>query len=177
VTPRLQRVLDALDPTPALVRTATWDVVAWNRAATAMLMDYGALPPEQRNMLRFIFLDPRARAAHQDWESLARLVLGAFRLDAVRAGAVADVEPLVAELSRLSPEFRAMWRENEAPAAHGEAIKHIRHRVLGPLSFEISAFAVDGRTDLSLLVYNPTTPANAKGIASLIGAQPEPPPD
>jgi transcriptional regulator with XRE-family HTH domain len=31
VTPRLQRVLDALDPSPALIRTAIWDVVAWNR--------------------------------------------------------------------------------------------------------------------------------------------------
>src|SRR6202021_697724 len=52
VTPRLQRVLDALDPTPALIRTATWDVVAWNRAATVMLIDYGSLPPGTRNILR-----------------------------------------------------------------------------------------------------------------------------
>src|ERR1700729_1900840 len=37
VTPRLQRVLDALDPSPALIRTATWNVVAWNRAATIMM--------------------------------------------------------------------------------------------------------------------------------------------
>src|SRR6185369_4787608 len=44
VTPRLQRVLDALNPSPALIRTATWDVVAWNRAATVMPMDYGSLP-------------------------------------------------------------------------------------------------------------------------------------
>src|ERR1700745_1742419 len=51
VTPRLQRVLDALDPSPALIRTATWDVVAWNRGAAVMLADYGAMPPEQRNML------------------------------------------------------------------------------------------------------------------------------
>src|SRR5258708_6038627 len=43
VTPRLQRVLDALDPTPALIRTATWDVVAWNRASSVMLADYGAM--------------------------------------------------------------------------------------------------------------------------------------
>src|SRR5580704_3139674 len=49
VTPRLQRVLDALEPSPALIRTATWDVVAWNRAATVMLTDYGSLPPQQRN--------------------------------------------------------------------------------------------------------------------------------
>src|SRR5271166_3546490 len=86
VTPRLQRVLDALDPSPAVIRTAIWDVVAWNRAATAMLLDYGSLPPEQRNILRFIFLDPRARAAQYDWESVARFVLGAFRVDAARAG-------------------------------------------------------------------------------------------
>src|SRR6478609_9109132 len=32
VSPRLQRVLDALDASPALIKTATWDVVAWNRA-------------------------------------------------------------------------------------------------------------------------------------------------
>src|SRR5471030_358852 len=44
VTPRLQRVLDALDPSPALIRTAIWDVVAWNSAATVMLTDYGSLP-------------------------------------------------------------------------------------------------------------------------------------
>jgi len=167
VTPRLQRVLDALAPSPALIRTATWDVVAWNRGATAMLLDYGSLPPEQRNMLRFIFLDPRARAAHYDWESVARLVLGAFRLDAARAGASADVEPLVDELSRLSPEFKAMWRDNDLPGVHGEAVKHIRHPTLGPIAFELSTFAVDGRTDLSMLVYIPATPEDAERIASL----------
>src|ERR1700723_766569 len=62
VTPRLQRVLDALEPCPALIRTAIWNVIAWNQAATVMFTDYGALPPEQRNILRFIFLDPRVRA-------------------------------------------------------------------------------------------------------------------
>src|ERR1700754_2913839 len=87
VTPRLQRVLDALEPTPALIRTATWDVVAWNRAATVMLTDYGSLPPEQRNILRFVFLDPNARAVQYDWESVARFVVGAFKIDAARAGA------------------------------------------------------------------------------------------
>src|SRR5579875_1025396 len=43
VTPRLQRVLDALNPSPALIRTATWNVLAWNRAATVMLGDFGSL--------------------------------------------------------------------------------------------------------------------------------------
>jgi transcriptional regulator with XRE-family HTH domain len=168
VTPRLQRVLDALNPSPALIRTAIWDVVAWNRAATVMLMDYGALPPEQRNILRQIFLNPRARAAQYDWESVARFVLGAFGMDAARAGAAAEVEPLVDELCRLSPEFAAMWRDNDVRRPHGETVKHIRHPLLGEFAFEYSAFTVDGRTDLSMIVYNPATAEDRDKINALM---------
>lgn len=168
VTPRLQRVLDALEPSPALIRSATWDVVAWNRAATVMLMDYGSLPPEKRNILRWLFLDPRPRTLQFDWESVARSVLAAFRLESARAGAAAEVEPLVAELRRLSPEFEAMWQDNDVVGPHGEVVKHIRHPVLGRIAFEYSAFAVDGRTDLSLVVYNPATAEDAERIASLL---------
>ena len=168
VTPRLQRVLDALDYSPAIIRSATWDVVAWNRAATVMLTNYELLAPEQRNILRWIFLDPRARTAQYDWEAVARSVLGTFRLETARAGAAAEVAPLVDELSRSSAEFRAMWQDNDVRGAHGESVKHIRHPVLGRLAFEYSVFAVDGRTDLSLVIYNPATPADAARIRSLL---------
>jgi transcriptional regulator with XRE-family HTH domain len=173
VTPRLQRVLDALEPSPALIRSATWDVIAWNRAATVMLTDYGSLPPKQRNVLRFIFLDPVVRAAQYDWESVARHVVSAFRVDAARAGAAAEVQPLVDELCRLSPEFKALWRDNDL-RSHGEAVKHIRHPKLGPIAFEYSAFAVDGRTDLNMIVYNPATPADAEKIRSVSGSRQAP---
>src|SRR3954471_9105248 len=46
VTPRLQRVLDALELSAAFVKTAPSDIVAWNRAASAVLIDYGALARE-----------------------------------------------------------------------------------------------------------------------------------
>jgi transcriptional regulator with XRE-family HTH domain len=170
VTPRLQRVLDALEPSPALIRTATWDIVAWNRASTVMLTDYGAMPPEERNVLRFIFLDPRVRAAQYDWESMARFVVGAFRVDAARAGAAAEVEPLVEELCRLSPEFAAMWRDNDV-RTHGEGVKQMRHPVLGPLAFEYSVFAVDGRPDLSMVVYNPVHAVDVERIRALVEAK------
>ncbi len=82
-----------------------------------MLGDYGSLPPHQRNVLRIVFLDPRSRALQYDWESVARHIVGAFRVEAARAGAAAEVEPLVDELCRLSPEFRAMWRNNDVREA------------------------------------------------------------
>jgi hypothetical protein len=61
-----------------------------------------------------------------------------------------------------------MWSDNEVRGAHGEAVKRIRHPVLGPIAFEYSSFAVDGRTDLSMVVYNPATPEDAERIASLL---------
>jgi hypothetical protein len=121
------------------------------------------------NSDRVLSLDVGVRAAQYDWESVARFVVGAFRVDAARAGAAAEVEPLVDELCRLSPEFKAMWRNNDV-RAFGESDKRIRHPVLGPLAFEYSAFAVDGRPDLSMVVYNPASREDAGKISSLIGS-------
>jgi len=61
-----------------------------------------------------------------------------------------------------------MWAENDVSGGRHEAVKHIRHPVLGPLAFEYSAFSVDGRTDLSMVVYNPATPEDAERIKSLL---------
>jgi hypothetical protein len=95
-------------------------------------------------------------------------VVGAFRADAARAG----VGQLVDELCRLSPEFEALWRENDVIGAHGEAVKQLRHPVLGPIALGYSAFAVDGRPDLSMVVYNPATSADADLIRSLVTPRP-----
>jgi hypothetical protein len=75
---------------------------------------------------------------------------------------------IVQNATRLSPEFKAMCHDNDIRGAHGEAVKHIRHPVLGPIAFELSAFAVDGRTDLTLVIYNPATAEDPKRIASLL---------
>ncbi len=170
ITPRLQRLLDTLDASPAFIKTATWDVVAWNRAAAVVLTDYGKVPPGERNILRRMFCDPHIRDAQHDWDSLARFVVGAFRADAARAGAVSEVAELVDELCHASPEFEALWRENDVHV-HGEGLKRFRHTTLGWIELEYSAFAVDGRPDLGMLVYNPLLKSVSDQIRAL-AAQP-----
>ena len=167
VTPRLQRVLDALPISPAIIKTATWDVVAWNAAAAMLLTDYGKLPREQRNILRLMFTNSSVKAAQPDWLSVARYVVGAFRADAVRAGAGAEIAQLVDELSRLSPEFAMLWRNNDV-AGHADGMKCLRHPEHGLLELEFSAFSVDGRPDLGMIVYNPASPETARRIQSLM---------
>jgi transcriptional regulator with XRE-family HTH domain len=168
VPPRLQRILDALEFSPALIRTSTWDVAAWNRAATVVLNDYGALAPDQRNILRHLFGNPRARTRLPNWESDARFVVAAFRADLARAGATRAAQALVDELCEVSPEFAAMWRDHDVRVTYGEVAKHVTHPVAGPIALEYSAFAVDGQPDLALVIYNAATPADADRIRRLL---------
>lgn len=170
ITPRLQRVLDALVPSPAIIKTALWDVVGWNDAACALFTDYSKLPREERNILRLMFGSARARDRQEDWESLARVLVGAFRADVARAGAVtsAEVETLVAELCRISADFAALWQDNDI-VGHSEGVKRIRHPQLGLLEFEFSSFAVEGRPELGMIVYNPASPADSERLRSFVG--------
>ncbi len=172
ITPRLQRLLDTLDLSPAFIRTATWDVVAWNKAAAAVLTDYGALPDGQRNVLRMMFRDTRVRAAQSNWHSVARYVVASFRADVARAGAARNVQSLVDELCATSPEFAAMWRDNDVQG-HGDGVKVLHHPVAGKLSMEFSGFAVDGRPDLAMVIYNPATPQDAEKIRALLKPAPK----
>jgi transcriptional regulator with XRE-family HTH domain len=172
ISPRLQRLLDTLEYSPAFVRTATWDVVAWNRAAAAVLTDYSTLPEGQRNVLRMMFRDSRVRAAQPNWQNVARYVVASFRADVARAGAARDVQSLVDELCATSPEFAQMWRDNDV-RGHGEGVKVLHHPVAGPLSMEFSAFAVDGRPDLNMVIFNPATPADADKIRVLLKSGPK----
>ena len=171
VTPRLQRVLDAFEVSPAIIKNATWDVIAWNRAAAAVLVDYAALPPEGRNILRLMFADTRLRAAQEDWRSVARYVVGAFRAEAMRAGASEEITRLAEELSQRSPEFEGLWRDHEV-GAHVDGVKHIHHPQLGALKLEFSAFAVDGRPELAMVVHNPATATDAERIRAFIATRP-----
>lgn len=169
VSPRLQRILDALELSPAIIRTSTWDVVGWNRAAAAVLTDYGALPVEQRNILRLVFCNPRVRSAQDDWEGIARFVVGAFRADVARAGANSEAARLVEELSALSADFARLWRDNDI-RVYGEGTKRLRHATAGLIELEYSGFTVDGRADLGMVVYHPATAADAGRIRALMAS-------
>ena len=95
------------------------------------------------------------------------MVVATFRLAAARAGAGENAEALVEELSRSSPDFAAMWLDNDV-GTYGEGTKLLDHPVAGRLALEYSAFAVDGRPDLGLVVYTPSTPADLGRVQALL---------
>ena len=166
VTPRLQRILDALTFIPAIIVTPQWDIIAWNDAARLALTDYTAFSKDERNVLRRMFLDPETRAAQLDWDSVARFLVATFRAETARAGENGRAAELLAELTGKSAEFAAMWADNDVRST-GEGVKRIRHPSAGPIAFEFSSFAVDGRPDLKLLTYTPAEEDDAKKMRQL----------
>ncbi|MDE1567960.1 helix-turn-helix transcriptional regulator [Aquabacter sp. P-9] len=171
ISQRLQRFLDAMPLIPATVATSSWDIIAWNHAARRVLTDYEALPPPERNILRRMFLDPKTRAAQSDWATVARFLVATFRAETARVGDTRRADELVAELGAASADFARMWNETDVRET-GEGAKTIRHAIAGEISLEFSCFAVDGRPDLKLVIYNPAGEADLQKVRQLCAAGP-----
>lgn len=168
ISPRLQAVLDGFATCPAFVRTARWDIVGWNNAAKAVLTDYNQIEPEQRNILKLLFLESDRRSRFVSWETVARSLVAIFRGEIVRCGATDAVQSLVDELCEKSTEFREYWSDHEVMQM-GEATKQIMHPAVGMITIELSSFTVDGRPDLRMIVYSPATDEDVAKIKELMG--------
>ncbi|WP_345830277.1 helix-turn-helix transcriptional regulator (plasmid) [Pantoea sp. BRR-3P] len=167
VSPSLQRVLDSMENTPALIKTAEWQVVAWNRAATKVFVDYAELPPEQRNILLMMFRNEEMKKRLPDWHRVTRGMVANFRADVARTGATEHVRALVEELSEMSETFRQLWLSQEV-SQHGEGLKQLWLPDEGVLELEYSTFAVEGKPGLSLVVFNPRQQHDRDCVARLM---------
>jgi transcriptional regulator with XRE-family HTH domain len=73
----------------------------------------------------------------------------------------------VAQRANISPTWYTWLEQGRRGALSADVLERIA-RALGAFAFEYSTFAIDGRTDLSMTVYNPATPADAERIKFLI---------
>ncbi|MFI6786315.1 helix-turn-helix transcriptional regulator [Nonomuraea sp. NPDC050383] len=144
VRPGLRRLLDLADGVPAYIVGRDTDVLAWNRLAAALITDFGALPPEQRNLARLVFLDEGMRGLYEDWPGKASDVVAYLRLDAARHPDDPRTAALLDELAAASPEFRRAWEEHRVKdKTHGRYV--YLHPVVGrlDLGFETMRFPDD----------------------------------
>jgi len=173
VSPELARLVDNLGTNPAYVTGPRWDLLAWNRAATAIYADFGEIPPGERNLLRYGFTDAELREKLVDWEWNARCWLGQFRASLARYPGEPGFSRLVDELRRASPEFRRWWEDHDV-SGRMQGRKEFDHPVVGRLVFEHATFRVDEAPDLNLVLYSPAPEADtAEKLRSLVSAAPK----
>jgi transcriptional regulator with XRE-family HTH domain len=163
VSPTLQRMIDAL-AIPALVKTARWDVIAWNQVLGRVLRDYEKLPPGRRNLLRILLVeDDEYQRDPVVYERMARRVLAKFRVDYSLATGDPAFEELIAELDAICPIFKRLWNSPEI-AGRSEAVTSHRH--LGGMQFEHSSYVPEGHATLRVLLFVPYDEATAAKVAA-----------
>jgi hypothetical protein len=161
VSPTLSRMVEALG-VPALVMTARWDVIAWNRLATQVFRDYEHLPPEQRNLLRILLIDDKGyQSDPAAYEAMARRVLSKFRVDYSQTPDDPSFEQLIEELDERCPIFRKLWNNPEV-LGRSEAVAN--HPALGGITFEHSSYVPEGFPTLRVLIF---VPYNEQAIAKV----------
>jgi transcriptional regulator with XRE-family HTH domain len=158
----IAELIDQL-PMPALVSGRYHDVLAAN--ARARVISPNFVPG--RNLLRGIFLDPRDRELHIDWEQATAAVVGGLRQV---AGADPDDPRLgafVTELSAGSERFRWLWARADV-GYRPDGMSHLRHPKLGELHLYRNKLDIPFTDGRHLLVYHapPGTPT-AQALALL----------
>jgi transcriptional regulator with XRE-family HTH domain len=150
VRPAVSRVVASL-PTPAWVVDHRLDLLAWNGPAEALLTDWSALPRAERNMLRFLLLDPEARARYLTWERAARELIGKLRAATVHWPDDQRTTELVDELTEASPEFRAWW-PNYDVVETGYGQLEFDHPAVGHLEVDYETMRLAGPEEHHLVV-------------------------
>ena len=135
---------------PAYVLDRVWNARAWNAQAAGLFVGW-LDGRNDRNLLRYVFLDPLARQVLPDWEKRARRVLAEFRADSGRYLDDPEIKALVDDLAQRSAFFARCWREHEVvERAGGE--RSFQHPRKGRLRYEQIAFTLASRADLKLVI-------------------------
>ena len=126
-------------PVPVYVLDRQWNAVAWNGRAARLFRPW-LFDSEERNLLRFVFLDRNARTLIVDWKSRARRLVAEFRSDAGRHLTEPPTLRLISELQAGSKVFARYWSEQD-----------VREREGGPRTFCSATGTVSTYSQVSLI--------------------------
>ena len=172
VAPAVQRILDRLQDTPAMVVTETGETLVQTPAAMALLGDQTHYTGLERSTLFRWFTDPASRDVYpaEDHDERAATFVAELRAAYARGGAGSRAARLVDALLPRSEEFATMWARHEV-ADKRSRTKRMQHPDLGVLTLDCQTL-LDTDTGQRLLVFtaSPGTPdADKLALLTVLG--------
>ncbi|WP_210592930.1 helix-turn-helix transcriptional regulator [Streptomyces sp. GESEQ-35] len=174
-----QSIVDLLHRLPqaaAFVISATYEVIAWNDLAAALMEDFSALSRRDRNLLRRGFLGPnpdgRPLYGVSDPDEFAATATNHLRAAAARYPHDPEVTALVDELLAGSEEFARLWAEHcviARPTLH----KTFDHPLVGTVSVNCDVLDITDR-DQRVVIYTAepgSRSEEALRLLSVVGTQ------
>ncbi len=135
---------------PAYILDRLWTARGWNARAEHLFAGW-LDEPGDRNLLRFIFLDPAARALICDHEERARRVVAEFRADVSTHATDPAIRALIEDLRQHSRAFARFWDEHGVLGREGGE-RTFNHPTDGFLRFMQVTFNLASRPDLKLTI-------------------------
>ncbi|WP_050767128.1 helix-turn-helix domain-containing protein [Pseudarthrobacter chlorophenolicus] len=169
VRPGLRQLLEAVGDVPALLLGRRSDVLAGNRMAYLLFTDFPSLPAAERNLTRWLILDPAARELFRDWKTLAAEAAGALRLDVGRHPNDPQANQLVGELAVNSEQFRQWWAGHRV-ASRSAGIVRLHHPTVGDLELNFESLALPDDPDQVLRVYSAKPGSPSSDALALLGS-------
>jgi transcriptional regulator with XRE-family HTH domain len=156
-------MIDALDPTPAVLLGPRLEVVAINRMGKVLIDDFESMPPAERNMARWMFLTPKARSVYPDWAVIAEQMVAILRVAGGQDPDDPQLAALVGELSARSPEFAEHWAAYQV-FQHTHGTKRFHHDAVGTMTINYESLVPPADQGMSLIVYtaDPGSPSEEK---------------
>ncbi len=160
--PELAQWVAALDPIPAYLTNPRTDLLAHNRAATAVTFIPSPGPDGVRNMLWSLFTEPGPGG--QMREQTARSTLARFRAAHARRYDDPDFRELIERLLSSSSRFRELWRRHEVLDSQ-QGTKVAEHPALGTLTLHHMQSIPTGHPELRLTQYLPADETTRTALA------------
>jgi transcriptional regulator with XRE-family HTH domain len=136
VRPYVAGLLRRIPETAVIVTAASYDVIAWNPLAGALLSDLSGQPNLARR--RFLFRDEVLTTGHEEFGEIA---VARLRAAADRYPHDSGLAALLAELRAGSAEFNSIWATNPVRAP-GHRTKTMTHPELGRLRIDCDILTV-----------------------------------
>ncbi|MFI5679865.1 helix-turn-helix transcriptional regulator [Streptomyces cellulosae] len=161
VQPQLERLLDELPATPALVLGRHMDILAWNPLAAALFTDFHRVPEKGRNYARLLFTEAAFRDLYLDWSTVARSCVAQLRLLAAQCPEEPGLTALVGELSVADADFRRWWAGRHLVGLR-VGTKRLRHPLVGDLTLDWDSLtcSADPTQQLVILTAERGTPSH-----------------
>jgi len=169
VRPALRHLLEAVGDVPAMVLGRRSDVLAGNGLAFLLFTDFPALPPAERNLTRWLILDPAARELFRDWKTVAAEAAGALRLDVGRHPNDALANQLVGELAVNSEHFRQWWAGHRVASRSAGTVR-LHHPAVGDLELNFENLVLPDDPDQTLRVYSARPGSPSSDALALLGS-------
>jgi transcriptional regulator with XRE-family HTH domain len=165
--PRLQRLVDAATPNVASIYDVHFDYLVWNTPYTRLRNNPAALPAGRRNLVWMMFTDTENQARMVRWEPAARAVLSQFRAAAGQRPDDPRFAAIVADLTKVSPQFRKWWVEHPIRTFRPATVK-LDHPDAGRIDLEMFQLRPVEHPDLLMVLQIPQGEDNLRRVASLL---------